>query len=122
MFNSVSATWTLPGLARSRYAIIGCMLRALDETLPAGALGHVKGFLDYRYGKTFFGNTVFSSARAMDSVHLHEEGAYWGGGLEINVALIFFMLDKPTLQASLDNARTALERELNCATVEKQEV
>lgn len=112
-FNSRSCRWTITECAARPEDLIRSLIDAVVAHLPANSLGHVKGYVEFDNGSVFASSTLIPP-----EVTLQQNGKYRGGGMRMNITLIFSDMGRETMARALELARKKTEQRWNCTMEE----
>jgi hypothetical protein len=98
-FTSLSRRWTIGECSARPEEVIRCLIDAVAMHLPENSLGHVKGYVEFNHGAVFASSTLIPP-----KVSVQKTGDYQGGGMWVNVTMIFADLSREVMTAALEMA------------------
>jgi hypothetical protein len=108
-FTRLSRRWTIGECYDRPEEVIRCLIDAVAMHLPENSLGHVKGYVEFKHGAVFASSTLIPP-----KVSIQRTGDYQGGGMWVNVTMIFADLNREVMDAALEMAEDRIAQRWKC--------
>lgn len=108
-FTSLSRRLTIVECSAGPEEVIRSLIDAVAMHLPENSLGHVKGYVEFKHGAVFASSTLIPP-----EVSIQKTGDYQGGGMCVNLTMIFADLNRKVMAAALETAEGLIARRWKC--------